>query len=115
MKTNCRNLKLYKKFFHILKENHILNDYLVCLNLYNLKKKNNISNLDDWLNFASNNIRENLTYDELSFLLSDMKYFCDWYLSDKYLMRKYNNSDELNWFKITMKIKMHLDKLKLNI
>lgn len=105
------NLPIYKKFLHFLKENHILYDYLNCLNKYNLHHPANIKNFSEWLYFANKNIKDIISKKDMIILLSDIRYFCDWWLGNIYLSRKYNKQKDYNWFNLTYDIKLHLTKL----
>lgn len=85
---NKKDISLYKKFFHLLKEEHIMKEYIMALRLYNIKHNFFFDNFDEWLKFIENIKKEyNIEYimNEMDIveLIYDMFLFCDWYNGDK--------------------------------
>lgn len=88
---NYNQNKCYKLFFRLLKEKHVLNDYLYILHKENRKCTTLYYSLNEWINdFAKKYISFNININDIPFLISTVPLFCSWVRANADVDNKYN-------------------------
>ena len=99
-----------KRFFRILKEQHLLKQYLLTLTNYNLYCDFHINSFKVWLKFADEIILK-INDKTIHKLISDCLYFCDWREGDEILL-KYPNKNFKEWSEFYNFIKNEMNALE---
>lgn len=96
---NKKNIKIYKIFFHILKEEHLLKEYLTALKLYNFHHNFFFDNFKEWLKFIDSSkcyLYEDVDENDVDELIYNAELFCDWYSGDN-VFEMLGNNEITSW------------------